>query len=305
MIKRNKIVIIGSSNTDMVIQSDRLPVPGETIIGDDFFMNHGGKGANQAVAVARLGGDATFVCKVGNDTFGNDTLKLLKEEGIDVTFSSVTADKPSGVALINVDNKGENSIVVAPGANSLLSEYDIKCAETAIHSASIVLMQLESPIGTLIYAAEMAKNCGARVVLNPAPAPKEILPKELLCNVDILIPNETEAKMLSGIEIKDDASAEQAILKIMSMGVKTVIITVGAYGALSYADGKLIKIPAYRVDSVDTTAAGDTFCGALCVALSEGCDLIEAMNFANKASSISVTRKGAQTSIPYKKELCF
>lgn len=304
MINMNKIVIIGSSNTDMVIQSDHLPEPGETIIGRDFFMNRGGKGANQAVAVARMGGDAYFICKVGNDTFGKDALKLLQKEGIDVSYSSVCSDKPSGVALINIDKEGENTIAVAPGANSTLSVDDIQHAEPVIQSASIVLMQLESPIETLIYAAKVAKHYGVQVVLNPAPAPKEGLPKELLENVDILIPNATEAKIISGIEIKEKASAKQAISNIMAKGVKAVVVTIGAHGALLYENGELINIPAFHVHPVDTTAAGDTFCGALCVALSNHYSLKEAVGFANKASSISVTRKGAQTSIPFAKELC-
>jgi ribokinase len=304
MTSNKKIIVIGSCNTDMVIKAEHLPKPGETIIGSDFLMNHGGKGANQAVAAARLGGDTSFICKMGNDMFGHDNMDMLKKEGIDMTCSSFTNEKPSGVALINVDQNGENCIVVASGANSLLSEDDIEKARPAIKEASIVLMQLETPIKTLIYAAKVAKECGAMVVLNPAPAPKEKLPIELLENVDILIPNETEAQMISEIDITDENSLKNAILKITALGVKTVIVTIGAAGSIFYKDGKLVKIPAFPVKAVDTTAAGDTFCGAFCVSLCSGLDLKDAILFANKASSISVTRMGAQISIPHKVEVC-
>ena len=280
MDTKKKIVVIGSSNTDMVIKSDRLPKPGETILGGNFLMNHGGKGANQAVAAARLGGDVTFICKIGNDIFGNETLEMFHKEKIDTTYVGITPQEPSGVALINVDKKGENCIVVASGANGTLSIDDIQHAEPAIKQASIVIMQLETPIESVTYAAKMAKKDGITVILNPAPAPTQQLPDELLANVDILIPNVTEAEIISGMHITDDESAKEAIRYISSKGIKTVIITMGAKGALAYENNEFIHIPAFKVEAVDTTAAGDTFCGGLCVALSEGKNLKDAIIFA-------------------------
>lgn len=301
MDTKKKIVVIGSSNTDMVIKSDRLPKPGETILGGNFLMNHGGKGANQAVAAARLGGNVTFVCKIGNDIFGNETMEMFHKEKIDTTYVGITTTEPSGIALINVDKKGENCIVVASGANSTLSVEDIQKAEPAIKRASIVIMQLETPIESMTYAARMAKKDGITVLLNPAPA--QPLPDELLANVDIIIPNVTEAEIISGMCITDDESAKEAIRHISAKGIKTVIITMGARGALAYENNEFIHIPAFKVEAVDTTAAGDTFCGGLCVALSEGKSLKEAIIFASKASSISVTRMGAQVSIPLREEI--
>lgn len=300
-IKKKKIVVIGSSNTDMVIKSDRLPKPGETILGGNFLMNHGGKGANQAVAAARLGGNVTFVCKIGNDIFGNETIEMFHREKIDTTYVGITSKEPSGVALINVDKKGENCIVVASGANNTLSIEDIRNAESAIKQASIVIMQLETPIESAIYAAQVAKKNGITVILNPAPARQ--LPDDLLANVDILIPNVTEAELISGMQITDDESAKEVIRYISSKGIKTVIITMGAKGALACENGEFIHIPAFKVEAIDTTAAGDTFCGGLCVALCEGKSLKEAIVFASKASSISVTRMGAQVSIPMREEI--
>lgn len=301
MDTKKKIVVIGSSNTDMVIKSDRLPKPGETILGGNFLMNHGGKGANQAVAAARLGGNVTFVCKIGNDIFGNETMEMFHKEKIDTTYVGITTTEPSGIALINVDKKGENCIVVASGANSTLSVEDIQKAEPAIKRASIVIMQLETPIESVTYAARMAKKDGITVLLNPAPA--QPLPDELLANVDIIIPNVTEAEIISGMCITDEESAKEAIRHISAKGIKTVIITMGARGALAYENNEFIHIPAFKVEAVDTTAAGDTFCGGLCVALSEGKSLKEAIIFASKASSISVTRMGAQGSIPLREEI--
>lgn len=218
-------------------------------------------------------------------------------------YVGITPQAPSGVALINVDKKGENCIVVASGANGTLSVDDIQRAESTIKQASIVIMQLETPIESVTYAAKMAKKDGITVILNPAPAPTQQLPDDLLANVDILIPNVTEAEIISGMHITDDESAKEAIRYISSKGIKTVIITMGAKGALAYENNKFTHIPAFKVEAVDTTAAGDTFCGGLCVALSEGKNLKDAIIFASKASSISVTRMGAQVSIPLRKEI--
>ena len=293
-----KIVIIGSSNTDLVVRVEHFPQAGETIMGSDFMTAQGGKGANQAVAVARLGGEAVFVARLGNDAFGEVTLAALRSEGIDTRHVSLTDGVASGVATITVDGNGENCIVVAGGANLLLSPEDVDRATMDIRCAALLLMQLETPLPALIEAARLAHDSGVRVVLNPAPYPKQPLPAELLQNVDIIIPNETEAAYMTGIQVVDDASALAAIRKMQSMGVKEAIITVGKQGAYTLCDHQLVRVPAVEVKAVDTTAAGDTFCGALCVALTKGMPMTEAIRVACKAASISVTRRGAQPSVP-------
>jgi ribokinase len=287
----------------MVIKVAHLPLPGETIIGHDFMTNQGGKGANQAVAVARMGGETLFIARLGEDGFGRQSLSLLNEEGIDTRFVTLTKEAPTGVALIPVDEKGENSIIVASGANALLSENDVNAAQTEICQAKILLMQLETPVQTLSCAAEMAHQHGVTVILNPAPFPEKSLPAELLRNVDLIIPNETEAAAMSGVEVKDADSALQAIRRIRELGVKQVIITAGGSGAYAEEKGMLIHVPAFNAEVIDTTAAGDTFCGALCVALSRNYEYSEAISIANKAASISVTRMGAWRSIPFAAEV--
>lgn len=300
-MKTNKIVVLGSCNTDMVVKSSRLPVPGETILGGTFMMNPGGKGANQAVAAARLGGNVTFVTKTGNDLFGRQSIELYNDENINTEFISSDPDLPSGVALITVDGEGENCIVVASGANGSLSPADVKDAEKEIASADILLMQLEVPIETVEYAAKMAKKSGVKVILNPAPA--QSLSNDLLSNIHMIIPNETEAEIISGIKVTDVESAKKAADMICSKGVDIVVITMGSAGALIKEGNQYHQIPALRVKAVDTTAAGDTFCGAISVALSEGKSLVDAIKFANQCSAITVTRMGAQASIPYRKEV--
>lgn len=302
-MEKTQIVVVGSCNTDLVISVDHLPAPGETIIGYDFMTNQGGKGANQAVAVARLGGTTAFVARVGDDGFGRQSLELLKEEGIDTSHVLLTPGVATGVAMIPVDRHGENSIIVASGANALLTPQDVEAAGVTLKAADIVLMQLETPVDTLIRAARLAREGGAKVVLNPAPFPKEPLPQELLALVDIITPNETEAGMMAGVSVVDEASALQAIRNIQALGVKHVILTAGGKGAYTVADGTLVNIPAIKTEVVDTTAAGDTFCGALCVALGEGKTLENAILFANCAAAISVTRRGAWRSIPKRGEI--
>ena len=305
MIPNKKpIIVIGSSNTDMVIRCSRLPRPGETVLGGSFMMNHGGKGANQAVAAATLGGDTVFIGKVGDDVFGHQTVEMLTSLGIDTRFLGVSATEPSGVALINVDeHTAENSISVASGANGAIRPADIDAAEEVIASASLILMQLEIPIDTVTYAAKMAKRHGVTVVLNPAPAPSEPLPEELLENVDIIIPNKTEAEVITGIAIDTPQDELRAIRSLHSKGISTVIFTLGSKGALLCQNGDCEEVPSFKVKAVDTTAAGDTFCGALCVGLSEGKEVRPAMIFANQAAAISVTRKGAQQSVPTRAEV--
>jgi ribokinase len=300
-VQKNKIVVIGSCNTDMVIKSDRLPVPGETIIGNRFMMNPGGKGANQAVAAARLGGNVTFISKTGNDLFGKQSIELYKTEGIKTDYIFSDPDNPSGVALISVDAKGENCIVVASGANGTLSPQDIEKARAEIESAGLVLMQLEIPVETVEYAAEIACSKGIRVILNPAPA--RVLSESLFRRLHIITPNKTEAEMLSGIKVTDWVSARKASDMIHKKGADIVVLTLGSSGALIKENGYYHEIEALSVDAVDTTAAGDTFCGALSVGLSEGMNIADAVKMACKASAITVTRMGAQASIPYRSEI--
>lgn len=291
------ITIIGSSNTDMVINADHLPGPGETILGGSFFMNPGGKGANQAVAAARLGGNITFICKTGDDIFGKQSLLLFEKEGINTSYLLSDSKNPSGVALITVDKNGENCIVVASGANAVLLPSDLLQALETISKSSMILMQLEIPLVTVTYIAAIAFEKKIPVVLNPAPAC--VIPDKLLRYISILTPNEKEAEMLSGIKINSIETVKEAAVKIKSRGVKTVIITLGSKGALVFHENVFTLIPAISVEARDTTAAGDVFNGALVVALSEGKDIIVATRFACKASSLSVTRMGAQVSSPY------
>lgn len=296
-----KIVVIGSTNTDMVVKSRKIPSPGETILGGTFMMNPGGKGANQAVAAARLNGNVTFVTKMGNDLFGEQAKHIFDFEGIDSRYIVNDPKNPSGIALIMVDQNGENCIVVAPGSNGTLSAYDIAEDVYGNDPSDVFLMQLEVPVSTIEFVAQKVSERGNRVILNPAPARQ--LSDDLLNCVDIITPNEVEAEILTGIKVVDAASAEEAAEKLMSTGVKNVIITMGAAGAFLHTDKVSKLIPVVPVRAVDTTAAGDVFNGALAVAISEGKDLEEAVVFANKAASISVTRMGAQASAPYRKEI--
>lgn len=299
--QRPNILVVGSTNTDMVVQTEHLPRPGETVLGGTFLMNPGGKGANQAVAAARLGGEVVFVCKTGQDLFGQNTRQILKKENMDTTCVLLDDEQPSGVALITVDEKGENCISVASGANAHLLPEDLMTIHEVIEKADIVLMQLEIPLETVEYVADEANRMGKMVVLNPAPARE--LPESLLSNLSMITPNETEASLLSGVEVTDEASAVEAARALTKMGVKRVVITLGSKGALSFVNGKSELIRALKVKAVDTTAAGDVFNGALVVALAEGQNFSEAIRFANKASAISVTRAGAQASIPNREEL--
>lgn len=301
MTKRKKILVVGSSNTDMVIRADHLPLAGETVLGGTFFMNPGGKGANQAVAIARLGGQVAFICKTGSDVFGYQSHQLFEKEGIDVSYVLSDTGSPSGAALIMVDKNGENSIAVASGANAHLTSGDIAAAEEAIDQADFVLMQLEIPIKTVAFVAKKAAEKNRKVILNPAPACT--LPGELLQNLYMITPNETEAELLSGIKIIDEASARKAAEQISELGINCVIITLGSKGAFVYGEGICEMVPAIKVKALDTTAAGDIFNGALTVALAEGRSILDAVRFACKASAISVTRIGAQSSAPYRNEV--
>jgi ribokinase len=295
------IVVVGSSNTDMVVKAGHLPVPGETILGGTFMMNAGGKGANQAVAAARLGGNVIFIVKTGEDIFGKQAVQSFKEEGIDTRFIISDPENPSGVALIMVDDNGENCISVASGANAALKPADLHKAEQAIGSANILLVQLEIPLETVSYLINMAAESNVKVVLNPAPAC--LLPDDLLSKVSIITPNETEAEILSGIKIADIESAEKAARVLAAKGIEAVIITMGAQGALLFYNNACNFFPAPVCQAIDTTAAGDVFNGALVVAIAEGKSIVEAVPFACRAASLSVCKMGAQSSAPYRDEL--
>jgi ribokinase len=298
---RPYILVVGSSNTDMVVKTDRLPGPGETVLGGSFIMAAGGKGGNQAVAAARLGADVVFVAKVGEDIFGKQAVESFEREGIDTSCIFVDPAYPSGVALISVDARGENCIVVASGANANLVRADLAVAEEKIKNAALVLVQLEIPLATVEYVVATAAGHGVPVILNPAPAC--VLSAELFRGVAILTPNQKEAQMLSGVAIVDKSSAERAAVVLAGRGVKTVIITLGADGALVLDSGEFWWVPAPTVTAVDTTAAGDVFCGAVAVALSEGRSMKDAVGFACAAAALSVTRMGAQSSAPTRDEV--
>jgi ribokinase len=300
-MKSKKIIVVGSSNMDMVVQTDHIPVPGETVLSGAFFMNPGGKGANQAVTIARLGGEVVFVSKLGNDVFGKQFSQLYNDEGIDTSFLLSDEDLPSGVALITVDKTGENSIVVASGANANLRTEDIANALEAIASSRILLLQLEIPMAVVHYVVDYAASKGVKVILNPAPA--NTLSTELLQKVDILTPNKTEASMIAGVPVTNLETAKKAAKLICGKGVKTVVVTMGSLGAVICEAGKCSFVEAVTVQTVDTTAAGDVFNGALAVAISEEKDMLSAVQFACETAAISVTRLGAQSSIPYRNEL--
>jgi ribokinase len=295
------IVVVGSSNTDMVIKAARLPAPGETVLGGTFMMNAGGKGANQAVAAARLGGNVAFIAKTGEDIFGKQAIELFKQEGIDTGYIISDAENPSGVALITVDAHGENCIVVASGANAALTPADLQPAKHIIEKTALILVQLEIPLETVGYVVALAAAKNVKVVLNPAPACS--LPDALLRNISIITPNETEATLLTGIKVTGRESAEAAARVLSAKGIETVIVTMGAEGALLLHKGVCDFFAAPVCNAVDTTAAGDVFNGALVVSLFNGQSILEAVPFAIRAASISVCRMGAQASAPYLHEL--
>jgi len=296
-----KIVVIGSSNTDMICRVPHIPKPGETVLGSDFFTVQGGKGANQAVAAARAGGDVTFIACVGNDLFGKQAIEAYKADGIDTSCIEMIDNVPTGVALINVADSGENSIAVAPGANARLTPEMIDKYRDVILSAQILLMQLEIPIETVYHLVRMGYAANIPVVLNPAPA-REIDPS-IIPMIYCITPNEHEAVLLSGIFPPDPELVSEMAQEIQKKGVQNVIITLGSKGALYHQGPHEQIVPGIPVQAVDTTAAGDTFNGFLVVELAKGKTFFEAISVANKAAAISVTRMGAQPSIPYFSEI--
>ncbi len=287
----------------MTVITERQPLPGETVLGGNFKMGAGGKGANQAVAAKRLGGDVSFICKLGNDLFGDNAAAHYMKEGLDIS-RIMRCETPSGVALITVDRNAENSIVVASGANAEITVDDIDAVADEIRSAGILLLQLEIPVEAVVRAAQIANEAGVYVVLNPAPATE--LPAEIYGCIDLFIPNQTEIRLLTGHCPNEEEGLKDAFDELFARGVRNVILTKGSKGSMLVQGGDWktrLDVPAKKVQAVDTTAAGDTFCGALCVALSEERPLPEAIEFATKASSITVQKLGAQESIPYKKDI--
>ncbi|MEQ1552861.1 MAG: ribokinase [Ferruginibacter sp.] len=297
---KNNILVIGSANTDMVVKAKTLPLPGETLLGGTFFMNAGGKGANQAVAAARLGGNVALVAKVGNDIFGKQTIADLQKENIETEYIFADETAPSGTALIMLNEDGENCIVVAPGANANLMPIDI-FKVCNIQEATIILMQLETPLQTIEAVVKMAKENKQKIIINPAPA--QLLSNKILDGLFLITPNETEATLLTEVVVVDEVTASIAGDVFINKGVQNVIITLGKQGAFFKNKTMQFVVPAPIVKALDTTAAGDTFSGAIAVAITENMDWQSAIKFAVQAASISVTRLGAQASIPFKKEI--
>ena len=301
------ILVIGSLNADLVVRAPRFPAPGETIRGEDLVTVPGGKGANQAVAAARLGTDVAMIGRVGADSFGASLVENLKQNHVDATHVTRDISAATGTAVIVVDSHGQNSIVLSPGANAKVKPADVEPASFSDPSTGsgqrvkLLLLQLEIPIETVVHAARLAKQNGVRVLLNPAPARE--LPDELLSNADYLLPNETELSLLAGKSVSDIASVETAARSLVTRGAKNVIVTLGANGALIVSKNATKHIPSFKVNVVDTTAAGDAFIGGFAVALLNGKSLEDAVQYACACGALAVTKFGAQPSLPTKQEV--
>jgi len=289
-----RIVVVGSANVDMTVRVARLPARGETVLGDALHTAPGGKGANQAVAARRAGGDVTFVGCVGDDALGDTALAALRTDGVDVSHVTRASGAATGVALITVDTSGENTIAVAPGANALLAPHHVERAADVIAAADVLLLQLETPLDAVEAALGIAAHRGTRVVLDPAPAPARPLDRRLLGTVAALTPNRAEAARLVGAERADDETLHDVAATLLAAGVGAVIVTLGADGALVATARAMSRLPAFPVRAVDATGAGDVFSGALAVALAEGREILDAARFAGAAAALSVTRLGAQ-----------
>lgn len=296
----NKLTVLGSINADHVISVPHFAKPGETLTGYGYHINYGGKGANQAVAAARLGAQVSFIGCIGDDDIGREMKRAFEKDGIDTQAIVSVSGETTGIAMIQVADSGENSIVISAGANAALNESLVEAFSRQIIEADYLLMQLETPLNAIIKAAKLAKQQGTRVVLNPAPA--QPLPDELLAYVDIITPNETEAELLTGVTVTDEKSAVESARVFHAKGIPTVLITLGSKGVYVSEQGNGRIIAGFRVEAKDTTAAGDTFNGGLITALLEHKPMAEAIRFAHAAAAISVTRKGAQPSIPSRAE---
>ena len=294
------ICVIGSLNMDLVVKVDTMPKGGQTLIGSNFKEVPGGKGANQAVAMARLGGNVSMIGKVGNDGFGQTLLNALKADNVNTDYIGIE-EGPTGVALITVDKNAENSIVVAPGANFKVAVEDIDNNIESINNSDIVVVQLETPLETIKYGLKKAKEAGKYTILNPAPA--VVLEDEIIKNVDLLTPNETELEVLSGVEINTEDDIKRAAQIMIDKGVKELIVTLGSKGSLYINKERSMFKSAYKVSAVDTTAAGDSYTGALSVAFANGKNIEEAMDFASKVGALSVMKEGAQSSLPTLKDV--
>lgn len=297
----SQVIVIGSINTDMAVKSPSLPRAGETVLGTEFKMSGGGKGANQAVAAARLGADVAMVASVGDDLFGKQAKSDLEAENIDCRYIIEVPNRASGIALINVDDQGENQIVVYPGANHHMTQDQVSVALAGADESTIVLLQLEIPLDVVQSAIQKANEKSAKVILDPAPAEK--LPSEILADVFLLTPNQTEAEQLTQIKVLDTDSAQCAANAMLDLGIQNVALTMGNDGVLLANSESNTMIPATAVNAIDSTAAGDCFNGALASALSKGSSLSTAAEFACKAAAIAVTRLGAQDSMPSQSEI--
>lgn len=295
-----RVLVVGSINMDLVIRAPRFPQPGETVIGEEFGTFPGGKGANQAVAARRLGAEVRMIGKVGNDSFGLKLREGLAQEGVDVSGVSISDNQSTGVALIVVDQNGQNSIVVSSGANMSLSPQDLGEHEEDFSWARVVLFQLESPLETVLEGIKLAREKGAYVILNPAPA--RSLPQEIWKEVDLLVPNETEAAILANNSLQS-LDPEKAAREFIRKGVKEVIVSLGEKGCLYASSHKVISRPAFNVQAVDSTGAGDAFVGALSVGMALGWKMEKSIAFASASGALAVTKKGAQSSLPLREEV--
>lgn len=295
------LVVLGSINADHILNLETFPTPGETVTGNQYQVAFGGKGANQAVAAGRSGAKIAFIACTGDDDTGERVRKQLASDNIDIAPVSVVERESTGVALIFVNAEGENVIGIHAGANAALTLERVEAQRDMIASAEALLMQLESPVESVLAAAKIAHENHTTVVLNPAPA--RVLSDELLALVDIITPNETEAEKLTEIRVENDEDAAHAAQALHNKGISTVIITLGSRGVWASVNGEGRRVPGFKVKAIDTIAAGDTFNGALVTALLEGSSLDSAIRFAHAAAAIAVTRKGAQPSVPWRKEI--
>lgn len=295
------VLVVGSANMDMVVTVDRFPFPGETIFGKKYLTYPGGKGANQAVACAKLGVRTYFIGKFGDDDFCETLTNSMRNVGVNLNNIFIDKEENTGTALITIDKEGQNKIIVISGSNMKLSLSDIESQRMLFGHVKIVLAQLEIPLDTVLKTAELSKNEGAIFILNPAPAQQ--LPDELLHRIDFLTPNEIELEQISGIKVSDEESAGKAALDLINRGVRNVIVTLGSNGSLLVNKNEIKKFPAIEVQAVDTTGAGDSFIGAFAFSLAKGNDTEKSVKFANKVASICVTKMGAQSSMPFYNEV--